>query len=278
MADFGSHLGDLRSSLTYFPVTPGATANTKGTWVSPSWTLDSVTTTRVDGLYINPAYYGDSSTRRTVLVDIGIGAGPTTLISNLMVCPSHENSANTTREVAQNVYFPVSLPGGEAFKMRGQSNMASHPLTYTYIMPMSSGMPCAGSVVDTYGADTTNSKGTTLTASGTEGVFGSWVPITTSSERVKALVIAFGHGQEDWSSFTNQWAIVEIGIGGSGSEVGVLQIADIGTSSATKILGQMWYGPYYLDIPPGTRISGRVRKQHTSADQRGLDVILYGIR
>jgi len=91
-------------------------------------------------------------------------------------------------------------------------------------------------------------------------------------------VLAFGHGQADWSTFTNQWAIVDIGIGAAGSETEILTLADLGASSGTQILAQQWYGPYFLDIPAGTRISARVRKQYTSASQRTIDVILYGIR
>lgn len=272
MADFGPHAGDIRSSVGLVAITPHATAHTKGSWA----TQDGSTPDRVDGLYITPVFFGDNSTRRTVLVDVGVGSGPTTLISNLMVCPSHV--ANNSREVAQHAYFPVALPQSELFKMRAQSSMSSHPDVYAYVMPMKSGLPCVGSVVDTYGADTANSRGTTLTASGTDNTYGSWVQLTASSERVKAIVLAFGHGQADWSTFTNQWAIVDIGIGAAGSETEILTVADLGASSGTQILAQQWYGPYFLDIPAGTRISARVRKQYTSASQRTIDVILYGIR
>lgn len=274
MADFGPHAGDIRSSIGLVAVTPHATAHTKGSWA----TQDGSTPDRVDGLYVTSVDFGNNSTRRTVLFDVGVGAGPTTLISNLMVCPSHVSAANNMREVAQHVYFPVSLPPSELFKMRAQSSLASHPDVYAYVMPMKSGLPCVGSVVDTYGADTANSRGTVLTASGTDGVYGAWAPITTSSERVKAFVLAFGHGQADYTTFTNQWAIVDIGIGSAGSETEILMIADIGASAGTGILGQQWYGPYFIDIPAGTRISARVRKQHTSASQRTIDVIMYGIR
>jgi hypothetical protein len=274
VADFGAWNGDTRSSIGLVVITPSGTAHTKGAWA----TQDGPTPDRVDGLYISPVFFGDSYTRRTVLVDVGVGAGPTVLINNLMVCPAHASATNNLREVAQHVYFPVCFPPSELFKMRAQSNMASHPDVFAYAMPMRSGMPCVGSVVDTYGADTANSKGTTLTASGTEGVYGSWVQLTASSERVKALVLAFGHGQADWSTFTNQWAIVEIGVGGAGSEVEILTLADIAVSSGTQILAQQMYGPYFVDIPAGTRVSARVRKQYTSASQRTIDVILYGIR
>lgn len=272
MADFGPHAGDIRSSVGLVAITPHATAHTKGSWA----TQDGATPDRADGLYITPVFFGDNSTRRTVLVDVGVGSGPTTLISNLMVCPSHVT--NNTREVAQHAYFPVSFPPSELVKMRAQSSMASHPDVYAYVMPMKSGLPCVGSVVDTYGADTANSRGTTLTASGTDNTYGSWVQLTASSERVKAIVLAFGHGQADWSTFTNQWAIVDIGIGAAASETEILTLADLGASSGTQILGQQWYGPYFLDIPAGTRISARVRKQYTSASQRTVDVIMYGIR
>ena len=144
-------------------------------------------------------------------------------------------------------------------------------------MPMKSGLPCVGSVVDTYGADTANSKGTTLTAPNTEA-YGAWAQVSASCERIKAIMIAVGHGQADWSTYGNQWAAVQVGIGAAGAEVEVVRIVDIGTGNGIRVPSQSLFGPYYLDIPLGTRISARVAKQYSESYQRTLDVILYGIR
>ena len=274
MADFGPHAGDSRSSFGLLQATPHVTAHTKGSWA----TQTGVTPDRTDGFYLEPTYFGANSTIRTVLVDIGFGSGPTTLISNLMVCPPNANYTTTQRCIGQHAFFPVSMPPGEVMKARAQSNLASHEDVYLWVMEVSSGLPCVGSVVDTYGADTANSKGTTLTASTTEGTFGSWVELTSSCERIKALMIAVGHGQADWSTYGNQYIAIKLAVGAAASETELLRIQDVGSSSGTGIASQNWLGPYYFDIPPGTRISASVAKQYSSSSQRTVDVILYGIR
>jgi len=274
MADFGPHTAEVLSSNGLVTATPGATANTKGSWAS----FTDYPPDRVEGFDFSTAYLGNSSSIRTILMDIGVGSGPTTIISNLMVCPPHANSTTLERSVSEHFFFPVALPPGETIKMRAQTNVASHADVYAYMKPMKSGLPCVGSVVDTYGADTANSKGTTLTAPNTDGVYGDWAQVSASCERIKALVIAVGHGQADWSTYSNQWAILQVGIGGAGSEVEVARIIDIGTGNGIRTPSQSMHGPYYLDIPAGTRLTARVAKQYSSSSQRTIDVILYGIR
>lgn len=274
MADFGGWNADARSANGLMQSTPNATAHVKGSWATQSGGAPS----RADGFYLSPAWIGSSGTRRTVLVDIGFGSGPTVLINNLMLCPPSANYLTLPRCIAQQVYFPVSAPPSELFKARSQASSASHQDIYMQVMQMSSGMPCVGSVVDTYGADTANTKGTTLTAPNTEGSFGSWVQLSSSCERVKAIIVAVGHGQANWSTYSDQWIILEIGIGASSSELTICRIEDVASSSGTDIASQNWVGPYYVDIPSGTRISARVAKQYSSSSQRTVDVVLYGIR
>lgn len=274
MADFGPHAADLPTTIGLSVAMPNATAHTKGAWAD----FNGGAPSRTDGFHFSQVYLGTSTTCRTILMDIGVGPGPTPIISNLMICPPHVNSTTLQRSVAEHMFFPVALPPGETIKMRAQASIASHTQVTTYITPMKSGLPCVGSIVDTYGADTVNTKGTTLTAANTEGVYGSWVPISESCQRIKALMIAVGHGQADWGTFTNQWAMFQIGVGGSGAEVDIIRINDIGTGSGIRTPSQSMLGPYYMDIAPGTRLSARLMKQHDSSSQRTMDVIFYGIR
>lgn len=274
MADFGPGQGDRFTETIQVNMTPGASAHSKGSWS----TFSGGVLGRCDGFYLFPAFLGNNSTLRTLLMDIGVGTSPDIVINNLMVCPPNSNPSTVCRVVGQQIFFPVLLPSGYDLKARSQSNMASHPGIYVDATPCFSGLPCVGSVVDTYGADTTNSKGVTLTAPNTENVWGSWSEIVASCERVKAMVVAVGHGQANWSTFGDQWKSIQIGIGGAGSEQPVFNVNSIGASSGTGIPSQSWFGPYYIDIPAGTRISGRHITQHTSASQRTIDVILYGIR
>lgn len=274
MADFGQWVGDraLYSQL-HANVTPGPSAHTKGAWVS------GANSDRGDGLYINFPILGNHVQARTLLLDVGVGSPESVIISNLMLCPPAVGGVTTQRDVSQSIYFPVSAPPGYAIKMRAQASMASHQGIYATSNKAASGLPVVGHVVDTYGANTTSTKGVTLTAPASDGAFGSWTEISASCERIKAMMIACGHGQADWSTFSDQWYQLQIGVGGVGSEQNILTLYEAGaSSSATGTVSQMILGPYYVDIAPGSRISARVGKQHSSASQRTLDVVLYGIR
>lgn len=274
MADFGPWVGDraLYSQL-HANITPGASAHTKGAWVS------GANSDRGDGLYINFPILGNHGQARTLLLDVGVGSPETVIISNLMLCPPAVGGVTTQRDVSQSIYFPVSAPPGSPIKMRAQASMASHQGIYATSNKAASGLPVVGQVVDTYGANTTSTKGVTLTAPASDGAFGSWTEISASCERIKAMMIACGHGQADWSTFSDQWYQLQIGVGGVGSEQNILTLYEAGaSSSATGTVSQMILGPYYVDIAPGSRLSARVGKQHSSASQRTLDVVLYGIR
>lgn len=274
MADWGPYYSELLCADGVGSPTPNASSNTKGSWS----TCSGATPTRSEGIYLCPAWFGADATCRSVLVDVGFGAGPTIVINNLMLCPPHANHSSVERMIATHTFFPVSFPPGEDIKIRAQSNKASHSAVYLYARPMVSGLPCAGSIVDTYGADTTNSKGTTVTGSNSDGVYGSWTELVASSERVNALMVCVGHGQADWATYGNQWGAVAIGVGGAGSEQEIIRLLEISTGNGFRIPSQQWFGPYYVTLPPGTRISARVCKQYTSSSQRTFDVIVYGIR
>lgn len=273
MADWGPWVGDVEGAYGSYVITPNATAHVKGSWV-----YDVSDTTRSEGLFISfSGHQASNTTIRTLLHDVGIGAGSDILIANLMHCPPTGGSS-LGRTMQQWVYFPVSVPPAQ-LRMRSQSSMASHGLCYMKSQKKQSGLPVVGSVVDTYGADTANTKGVTVTAPNDESSYGSWAQLTASSERIKALILAVGHGQADFSALSNQWYQIELGIGGAGSEVAFAQFLEAGgSSSGTKTPAPGFLGPIYVDIPAGSRISARIMKQNASATQRTLSLIAYGIR
>ena len=273
MADWGPWVGDraLFSQL-HANVTPGWSAHTKGAWVA------GANADRGDGIYLNFPILGNHATARTILLDVGVGSPESVLISNLMLCPPAVGGVTTQRETSQTIYFPISAPPGHVLKVRAQASMSAHQGISVTSCKASSGLPVAGQVVDTYGANVAATKGVTLTAPAADGTYGSWTEITPSCERVKALMIACGHGQADWTTLSDQWYQIQIGVGGAGSEQNILTLYEAGaSSSATGTVSQMVLGPYYVDIPQGSRLSARVGKQYSSG-QRTLDVVLYGIR
>ena len=272
MADWGPWVGDYLGASCECSPTPGDSAHTKG-----AWSYSVTDTNRADGLLVNFEWEQNYTTIRTLLFDVGIGAGSDILINNLMVCPPAGGAA-VSRAGEISVFFPVSVPPDQ-IRMRSQSSMASHATTYALTKKLISGLPTVGSVVDTYGVDTANTKGTTLTAPDNPSQYGSWTQIAASTNRIKALVFAIGHGQADMTTFSDQYFDLSIGIGAAGSEVELAEFLQAGGSSqTTKTLSPGYLGPLYVDIPEGTRLSARVRKQWNSASQRTLDVVIYGVR
>jgi hypothetical protein len=272
MADWGPWVGDVEGQLGAYNVTPSATSHVKGTL-----SYGITDTSRSEGLLIMFSWHQNHSTIRTLLYDVGIGSGSDILIANLMHCPPAGGSS-LARSMQQAVYFPVAVPADQ-LRMRSQSSMASHGICYMMTQKKKSGLPVVGSVVDTYGADTANTKGVTVTAPNNETNYGSWAQLTASSERIKALILAVGHGQENLSALSNQWHHIELGIGGAGSEVAFVRFEEAGGSSSSTLTPAPGYlGPLYVDIPAGSRISARVRKQIASSAQRTLSLIAYGIR
>ncbi len=273
MADFGPWVGDLQAGYTSFSVTPGATANTKGSWVN-----DNAFTGRGDGLLIYPSWFQGYTSIRTIALDVGMNAGSDILINNLMFCPSSVNNASRVHQVP--VYFPIQVPA-QQLVVRAQSNIASHGIGYLRIDRKISGLPIVGSVVDTYGAvvDASHTQGTTITAPNTDFGASPWVELTPSCKRVKALIIAVGHGQADWGSLSDQAYWISIGVGAAGSERSIVDCWEAGaTSLGSKIPSSPFLGPHYVDIPEGSRISAQIGKQFATSAQRTLDLTVYGIR
>ncbi len=272
MADWGPWVGDVAGAFGSYGVTPGSAAHSKGAFKN-----DVTDVTRSEGLQILFSWQQAYTTIRTLLFDVGLGSGSEILIANLMHCPP-AGGGNTSRAGQRVVYFPVAVPP-EQLRMRAQASMASHGIVSTTTNKLVSGLPVVGSIVDTYGADTANTKGTTLTASTDQAQFGSWVQLSPSTNRIKALVLAIGHGQADMTSYTDQYYHLSIGIGAAGFEQEILFFIEAGgSSSVTKTPAPGYIGPLYIDLPEGTRLCARVRKQYSSSLQRTIDLIAYGIR
>lgn len=282
MADWGPWTGEASGgavpySAVGMPITPSVSANTKGSFN----TVSATDTARGDGLRLLIDRLGDVSVGsiRTYLVDVNIGGQ--NLINNLMLCAPVQALNISQRMTMMECFFPVMVPSGNAVQFRAQCNVASANGIYVRAERFSSGAPPAGSVVDTYGADTVNSKGTTITALSTatcNADYGSWAQLSVSTNRIKALVVAVGHGQQDLSLVTDCWYEIAIGVGAAGQEKPIALITGQ-TNSYSRVPMPGLVGPFCVDVPPGSRLAACIRKTPvSSSSQRSLDVVAYGIR
>lgn len=136
--------------------------------------------------------------------------------------------------------------------------------------------------VETIGADTTNTRGTVITASGSANTKGSWTELSasTSTAATAAMVTIFcANTQADY--------LVDIGTGAAASETAV--IADIQTNRPTiSITCRQFFIP--ISIASGTRVSARCQSSTAAATCRiiihlfsgtanflgGTSVVTYG--
>src|SRR5689334_6522861 len=225
-SSFGTNLGSASG------------ANTKGSWTTlvasapfdVAWIL---CTMQVD---INVAY----------LVDVGVGSGPTVKVPNI---PFGTWGAGGDTHSMVSVFLPISIPKGTQISARMQASNSGTP-TRKFKMQLFAdgqhGIQPPKRWVD-WGTTTSTSKGTTATT-GNSVTKGSWVQLTSATDfDTRWLLLSFIAGSVDDMS-------VDIGVGGSGSEV--VKIPDIHVTNESM-------SPFVLlipmHIPKSTRLSARIQ-------------------
>lgn len=113
-----------------------------------------------------------------------------------------------------------------------------------------------GQRVSAQGIAAANSRGTTLTGSATVNTKGSYSEIVSSTP---IDAIGFFVNVNDIIAVADN--LVDLAIGGAGSEQVILENMTVSSGTGTTYRGQPWFFP--VPIPAGTRLAGRV--QSTSA-------------
>lgn len=274
MADWASFDAERGTSTFLGTVTPSATAHTKGAASSALVTL----TEPAYGFWLYFDFMQTNSTARTIFFDILIDG--VTLFQNLAINPGGRSGATDCRCHTQGAFFPLVLPAG-AVTVKAQSSMASHGTCTLALTIRSGGMQSFGQKMATYGAITSTTRGTVVTASGTANTFGSWVEICSSTLfRHHAIMAVVLHGNVWQTAFQEQFGELDIGTGTTTADaISIWRTSrgGMGTNSLTGIIHPMWHGPVMVDLPEGQKIFARTRRDFTSASQRNVDVILYGI-
>ena len=273
MPDFGSPVsGSAWVGRGSGPLcVPSATVHTKGAW-------STVATLERSGQVAFGVAWGQSYTsHRMMLIDLAIGASGSEqiILSNLAVAFSAVG-ANACRAHAQEIVLPITLPPGSVISARCQSSYASNAGVYP-TLPSSYNLPTAwtGSEITTYGADTANTAGTTLTANAASFVWGAYTQLTPSCNRMECFFVAV-FPRTAQNGFTDQDGWWELAVGASGSEQTIAS-GNTEAGLATQLTKPQWFGPYYQQVAEGQRLSGRLLRQWATT-QRALDMIVYGVR
>jgi len=243
---------------------------TSGTGAKGAWAqLIAATTRETDWLEVD---LGSPATATDYVVDIGIGGAGAeqVLLPNLIVGSGTGAGARSAR-----TWWPVKIPAGTRIAARCQASVASAACRAMALLGSSGfvGEPGLARVVD-YG--TSIPQGTTVDPGGTANTKGSWVQLVASTtNRIGTLLLGASNlGQT--ARTTCEW-LVDIGIGGAGSETVLLSNVHYECVSTEDTIHPQGRGPYYVEIPAGTRLAARAQCSINTVTVRNIALIAYGI-
>lgn len=209
-------------------VTPGN--NTKGSWAQ---VLAAASVTEPSQmLMVNINSVAVSAAAKDCLVDIGVGSSGSEqlLITNLIgSCASNWNALSG----GWTYFFPLSLPAGTRIAARASVNNATvgsvRVIVRLFGRPSRRETVNAGAWVDTYGANTAASNGTSATPGTTSN--GSWVQLGTLTR--DAWWWQFGMGVND-DTMTNLVTTADIAVGDAITKRVILNQMPVITSASEQ--------------------------------------------
>ena len=224
------------------------------------------------GILISVSTVAVSTNANNALVTIGIdlsgGTTYTDWISNLLV----SQVGITTLGICE-YYFPIRVPNGASLAIKGQSSNAS-PIATSYMHSKIYGKPThpelirAGSFVETFGADTANSAGTSVTC-GT-GSDGTYVQLGSALSR-KIWGWEYGVGTTS-AALTAHRYHTDIAVGDASNKRRVIRNAQTTSSTAETMDKRSAFS--MGDGASGDIVYGRMQG---STALSGASLIAYGV-
>lgn len=255
--------------------TASGTAHTKGAWVQ----VVASTAEAWSGFWLGINTNFTAATNTAILLDIGTGPNPAEIarISNMSV-----GNSNVKLHTSW-VYVPMYVPGSTRIAVRIQSAVASKTAAFRIVGDVQRNMGLAGARsqplstdVQTYGAVTGSSRGTTVTANATINTLGAWTQLVASSTDVtRSLLVRLDANST--TTLTASSGYVQIGVGAAASEVQVGHDVWFGCSVDEWITAD---GPGAivpisgLNIPAGSRISARI-STNVASQALGVSVLAF---
>jgi len=271
MGDWGSPAGSRMSSAVDAAASSGVavaaagTAHVKGSWVE----LVAATEFDADRVVVS-LHTMEEAGVITALVDLAVGAASSeqVVVADLLVAGGAQSIA-----VAD---LPLHIPAGSRLSARAQASTIS---ALTHVTARISaggwGAPPPAHRVVTYGASTADSGGTEADPGGAAHTKGAWSELTASSIAAhRGLMLGVGHRGN--GALRNEEFLIDVGVGGSGSEQVVL--ADWAVAvGLTETLTPQFSPVIPASIPAGSRLAVRAQCNDTDATDRVLDYVLYGV-
>jgi len=246
-------------------VTASATAHTVGTYAS----LIDPTTLVSYGVFLRMKNVAQPVTDTSMLLNLAYedtGGGAQTIVA-----PNVDAGAATAQAGDQGKlhFFPVLIPTNKRVSAGAQAVIGGDTVTVAVWLaqdPPNVPDPLP-TVFTSYGADTANSRGTSVTPG--SGAFGTWTEIGTTS----AAHTQWTLGYDPLSDVTVNTADIVVEIG-AGPNVGA--VTTIGTFGMSTGSAEVVSGPFpllvYAEVPITTKVWARI----AAADVEPRGIIIYG--
>jgi hypothetical protein len=243
-------------------VTASGSINTKGAFTQ------LIAATAFDTCWMG-VFINDTSGTGTVMVDIAIGAAAAekVIVQNLTGCGAF------IVQVPSFFHFPIMIPAGTRISARSQSAHASEAGTVSvYLWDGAFTQMEGGAGVDSIGALTASSHGTTITANASANTKGSYVSLGVTARDYIGLSVGMDQGVSTANS-THFLFDIAIGAGGAQSDI-IPNIAGTWDGITSDALFPTSWGPFFIPIPSGTNLWARWQ---TGAGSNQICIAAYGI-
>lgn len=234
-------------------ITANASANTKGSWTS-------VGTTAGAAVFVEVRVHAGAQAT-SYLVDFGVdtagGTSYTTAIGNILLSAPDSSTGLQGDGLMINSIVPmwITLPSGTRCAFRCQASTGS--ATCDADVRLYSGTSIgAMTFVGSFGANTADSGGVTVTSGGTWSK-GSWTQLSSSIGGAVNVLVPIVQNTAATTALANRGFLVDIGTGAASSEV--VKIGDIPCFTGTLEPGPAVNGniSWLIDVSSGTRIAAR---------------------
>lgn len=247
---------------------PGA-INTKGAY------LQLVSSSSFDAKGIIIVGY-PSSTAADMLVDIATGGSgsESPIITNFPMSAIGVTNGNNFYGAN---FIPIAIAAGSRVSARYQTTSLSAPLRLgAYLIAPDSVLLSEITATATYGANTTDSGGTSIDPGGTANTKGSYTQITASTSADLQWLIVGSNNQGN-TARTNAGWLVDIATGGSGSESVIISNLCFSSSSGINAMYPWAYPAIPIVVSSGTRLSARAQCTTNDATDRLIDISLIAL-
>lgn len=257
----------LQTAAGTVAATANASANTKGAWaqIFAATQYPGFLTFTMNSASLNYSY----------LFDIGIGAdGSEVVIAGNLI---FEWSTSYGVAVSGAVGLPIFIPAGARVSYRAQCSTASSKVLiggFNLIHISSFYGSDIYSIMETYGANTADSGGTSVDPGASAQTWGSWVQFSASCTRnIKAIM--FGAAGQLNFFRSDYYHFLRLGVGAEGSEQVVTGYHNLRSHMTTNMVTPQFSEIFPVSIPAGSRLAVQAYCNGNDASDRLTDCIVY---